>query len=326
MMEDRTELTALKSELSVTLEQLRKLRLTIKKSASREVALSNALTAQTERANALQADKKALLAQSQKTEQRLSQENRKLKAVIDILKLQLHSERQSKIQMALQSDIEKERNQRDRVRTKEAHDKEMTKKEAAYSALQAANTAVAGTSRNLKTELDAERSKYQALDQLQARQKNTINNLTTQNKTLQQLRIDKQYTINCLTKDLASERRTIKELRRELEERRRRETGLSAKQLELQKIVGVPVTVRRVNCGGESSQEDLNKLTTLMQNHLRTAVEQFRRYRQVISIEYIMNDRLYWQYDDAKSKFSSHARPTTECILFHGTNGQNIDS
>ena len=117
----------------------------------------------------------------------------------------------------------------------------------------------------------------------------------------------------------------MQELRQQLEEERR-QTRLSAKQLELQIIVGAPVTVRRVNRGGDSSQEYLTKITTLMQNHLKTAVEQFTKYHQVKRIEYIMNDRLYWQYDEARLTFSSQSRPTTEYILFHGTNGRNIDS
>lgn len=283
ILENRTELAALKSERRVTLEQMRQLRSTMTTSGEREAAISNALIVQTELANALQTEKTALLTQSQTTEQRLSQENRELRATNDSLRQQLRSERQRKNQIALQRDLEKERNLHDKARMKEAHEQEITEREAAYSTLQSAHNAEVGTSRRLQTALDAER-------------------------------------LRC-----ATEKRTVQELRRQLEEERRRPIGMSAKQLELQRIVGVPVTVRRVNSGGESSEEDLNRLTPLMQTHLKTAVEKFRTYRQVKRIEYILNDRLYWQYDDTKWKFSSHTRPATEYILFHGTNGRNID-
>lgn len=263
----------------------------------------------------------ALLTQFQRTEQRLFQENRELRATNDSLRQQLRFERQRKNQIALQSDLEKERNLHDKAKTKEAHDQEITEKEAAYSTLQSAHNAEVEMSRRLRTELDAERLRYETF---RATQQRKIDNLTAQNQNLQRSESDKQNTIDRLTNDLATERRAVHELRRKLEEERR-QTELSAKRLELQRIVGVPVSVRRVNSGGESSEEDLNRLTPLMRRHLKTAVEKFRTYRQVKRIEYIMNDRLYWQYNDAKCKFSSHARPTTEIILFHGTNGRNID-
>jgi hypothetical protein len=227
------------------------------------------------------------------------------------LKQQLRSERQIK-----------ERYLRDKMRMKGEHEKQIRAQGTGYRTLQATHNAEVATLTKLRTELDRERSRNNTLTQLQVSKQQTINTLTTQNRTLQQSQTEQSSTITRLTNDLAVERNTVQNLRRQLEKVHNRQT---ARLLDLQRIVGVPVIVRRINSGGESS-EDVNTLTPLMQNHLKTAVEKFRSYCQVTRIEYIMNDTLHEKYDDARSRLSFYARPITEQILFHGTNERNINS
>jgi len=97
---------------------------------------------------------------------------------------------------------------------------------------------------------------------------------------------------------------------------------VTKKQQELETTIGAPVAVVRV---GKWADDDLNKLTRIMINHMKTVVQTFARTKPVKKIEYLMNAELYKKYDETRSKFWSVGRSGSEVIAYHGTSQRNID-
>ena len=106
----------------------------------------------------------------------------------------------------------------------------------------------------------------------------------------------------------------------------RRKTELTTKKRDVQNTVGCPVTARRVNTWGAIMDEDLDKLTPAMLGQMKSVKDAFSKSFQIKGIEYIMNDRLYQQFDETRSKFKNLGRGSREVLLFHGTNQQNVNA
>lgn len=93
---------------------------------------------------------------------------------------------------------------------------------------------------------------------------------------------------------------------------------------QLQAKVGVPITVRRVDSQGTMTDDDLNKLTPAMITQAKKVTAEFNKFRPVKRIEYIMNHRLYKQFDEARSQLKRTGRGSLEIVGFHGTPTRNI--
>lgn len=113
----------------------------------------------------------------------------------------------------------------------------------------------------------------------------------------------------------------------------RRQQDDNTKQREVQNVVGAPVTVRRIipatglwGLTGSIVDDDLSKLTRAMLNQMKIVKDQFERFFPVKKIEYVMNDRLFKQFDETRTKFRNLNRNPQEMLLFHGTNQRNIDT
>jgi hypothetical protein len=98
------------------------------------------------------------------------------------------------------------------------------------------------------------------------------------------------------------------------------------KQQELHRTVGCPVRVRHVANGKAMEEDNLSRLTKAMIQQLKTVRETFALLQEVKSIDYIINDNLYKQFDEARSKLRSYGRGGQEQLLFHGTNQRNINA
>ena len=125
-------------------------------------------------------------------------------------------------------------------------------------------------------------------------------------------------------------RRIISETRsQELEKKmkeQQNESVLQKKKQEIEKNVGVPVHVRRIDRLGAIKDEDLDKLTPAMVTQMKNVMEQFVKLHPVQKIEYIFNDYLYKQFDETRAKFRKMGRGTNELLVFHGTDRKNINS
>lgn len=109
-------------------------------------------------------------------------------------------------------------------------------------------------------------------------------------------------------------------------EEQRKQIALLKKKQELEKTVGAPVSIRHVDRWGCMADEDLNKLTPAMITQMKTVTDKFAKRYPVNEIVYIMNDHLYEQFDETRSKFRQLGRGTQEIIGFHGTDRKNINS
>lgn len=160
-------------------------------------------------------------------------------------------------------------------------------------------------------------------------------------------RNESRNKIQKMTKDFQ------KEIERQVEEEKKRsqlliqkikeecqnQHTLEQKMQELQTKVGAPVNIRRTHgpfpslfgfflpgtYPGIMEDCDLNKLTSSMITQMQTITTQFTKNYPVKKIEYIMNDSLYQQFQDTRSKFRSMGRGTHEIIAYHGTARANIN-
>ena len=89
----------------------------------------------------------------------------------------------------------------------------------------------------------------------------------------------------------------------------------------------MPITVRRfdgtklVTCGHES-------LTPLTLDFMKSVKETFSKTlsaKRVTRVEWIVNDKLRKQYNEAREAFRKAGRSTDEVILFHGTALGNVE-
>jgi hypothetical protein len=102
-------------------------------------------------------------------------------------------------------------------------------------------------------------------------------------------------------------------------------SALEKKKQELQAKVGAPVAVRHIGKWGGLTDGDLDKLTPAMLVQMKTVTAQFAKIHPVIKIEYILNNNLYKQYEDTRSKFKKQGRGSKEILVFHGTDVKNIN-
>jgi DNA repair exonuclease SbcCD ATPase subunit len=167
----------------------------------------------------------------------------------------------------------------------------------------------------------------------------TIASSTAQNK-LKTLETERDNWKKKLSDDAANFERRLTAIARERESDRRvaqqqqqrlsqelvaakaKAKDTTKKKQELETTIGAPIAVVRV---GKWAEDDLNKLTRVMINHMRTVVQTFAKTKPIKKIEYLMNAELYKKYDETRSKFWSAGRSGSEVIAYHGTSQRNID-
>jgi hypothetical protein len=132
--------------------------------------------------------------------------------------------------------------------------------------------------------------------------------------------------LTAIARERESDRRVAQQqqqrLSQELVVEKAKAKDTTKKQQELETTIGAPIAVVRV---GKWAEDDLNKLTRIMINHMRTVVQTFAKTKPVKKIEYLMNAELYKKYDETRSKFWSAGRSGSEVIAYHGTSQRNID-
>src|SRR5277367_1468213 len=90
--------------------------------------------------------------------------------------------------------------------------------------------------------------------------------------------------------------------------------------------VGTRIVVRRLKPAGPPS-EGGNRLTSSILSQLKEVHDMFKKsypFKEVIKIEYLMNDKLYKGFNDRKRRFRREGRNARETLLFHGTHPDNI--
>jgi hypothetical protein len=150
-----------------------------------------------------------------------------------------------------------------------------------------------------------------------------------ENKLARQLGEERDRTSNLIMKLEKAEEEHQKQLELAKEAMRlelRQQDENSKKQQELEKLISVPVGVRRVQPWGGLKDDNINILTQSMANQMKTLMDQISKHSQPKKIEYILNDRLFKQFNETKTKFRTMRRGAQEVLLFHGTNHTNINS
>jgi hypothetical protein len=164
-----------------------------------------------------------------------------------------------------------------------------------------------------------------------------VNDAHSERDRLQQQLTSEQEAKNRLSGQLERERESRIRSEKQAEEVRlqltaRLEAALRnhsedyQKQQELRRTVGCPVRVRHAVNGNVIKEDSLNKLTNAMIQQLKTVRETFASHQEVKRIDYIINDNLYKQFDEARSELRSCGRSGQEQLLFHGTNQRNINT
>jgi hypothetical protein len=145
-----------------------------------------------------------------------------------------------------------------------------------------------------------------------------------------------QERLNFEQEQLKSERQRIVQLMAELEYEKGHRVALQKQtevekrrikeSLEVQTKVGCLITVRTVGFAGSIMKDELSRLTPAMLNQLKSVKETFIKHFPVKKMEYVMNDRLYKQFDETRQEFKRLGRASNEVLLFHGTNPRNVKS
>lgn len=123
------------------------------------------------------------------------------------------------------------------------------------------------------------------------------------------------------------ERQRQQKLRRHREEGRQNQIEL-ARQTQLQLTVGVPISVRRVNNFGQFSKGALDELTDAILWQTKQVKQWFFESfpnTKISHIEYILNDKLYKQFEKTRNQLRRLDRNYNELLLFHGTHASNVD-
>ena len=110
-------------------------------------------------------------------------------------------------------------------------------------------------------------------------------------------------------------------LQREENERRERERRENLG-------VGAPVAVRRVNSWGKITEASINELTPEVVKHLKHVKEAFAKSiseMKITRLEWIVNPRLETQFEHTRKQLKAAKHSTKEILLFHGTEGGNIN-
>ena len=179
----------------------------------------------------------------------------------------------------------------------------------------------------LSTELNQERQQRTEFQTESSKQAKKLESLRTSYESERQ-RSNQLYTQLKKEKEQKDDlKRKVKQLTSQLELASKREEDKrnesTRKQKEIENIVGCPVTVRRV--GSMITNDDLSRLTQAILIQLKSIKDLSSKAFSVIRIEYVMNDRLYRQFDETRTAFRRLGRNSQEVLLFHGTNPSNID-
>lgn len=98
--------------------------------------------------------------------------------------------------------------------------------------------------------------------------------------------------------------------------------------LTLQREVGAPLVVQKINWQGVSSRGHLNSLPTGLLEQIKVVKKKFSKSSpksRILKIECVMNEILFEQFEAAKKRLDFVGRPSEEQILFHGTGVFNIN-
>jgi hypothetical protein len=98
--------------------------------------------------------------------------------------------------------------------------------------------------------------------------------------------------------------------------------------LTLQREVGAPLVVQKINWQGVSSRGQLNSLPTGLLEQIKVVKKKFSKSSpksRILKIECVMNEVLFEQFEAAKKRLDFVGRPSEEQILFHGTGVFNIN-
>jgi len=144
-------------------------------------------------------------------------------------------------------------------------------------------------------------------------------------KDLKKAVLDRELRIKLAKRYMEEQNLLIKDLRKAELERQLRQESILKKEQEVQKMIGCTVTISRAGIFRGIGDDGFHKLTPAMLSQLKQLKNLFSDSFQIKKIEYVLNDQLYRQFDETKSKFRRMKRSCQEVLLFHGTKQSNID-
>ena len=136
---------------------------------------------------------------------------------------------------------------------------------------------------------------------------------------------DAQYAQNLLQKELEIQRRERNKQARLAREREKKDKKEQAARI---KSIGARVVIKEFNRFGVLNEVGMDRLTSEGAKALAEVRRVFAKgfpKANITKIEWIINDKLVYKYEEAKLQLKASGRSINEKLLFHGTSQANVN-